>query len=417
MADEILFEGGDTLTEDDIGQALARTGYSNYVAADITVTADYQAAVCDISSGRAYLIHNGRDRTLLPDARAGVPLATDGINHLYITITEASQPSGGSKLAIEYAASSDGTPPTSASASLKVAEIDMGARTVTEVNRFEPGSDNDAQTYKGSDIDTDGDGVVDAADSAATVKGNDIDTDGDGVVDEAELAQAIANFDKSDYLRNDQDGTLAGALTWQNPEAAFITLEDGSGGSNPNKHTIRFNDRGLRFVSGVGDGSGGIVGTALEIEGGGNVNALHSLRMQGSEVYTKDTIGSASVGNAANADAIGSNGAVPLRSNLQGNNNQISNIRALDIRADASPNNGMDLWAAPSDAEGFVARITPYKGSTRATDSELGYAFGSDFWFFESPVEFQANYVMLPKASGRASDAPVGSIVYREDHD
>ncbi|MDB9247440.1 hypothetical protein PN419_00265 [Halorubrum ezzemoulense] len=55
-----------------------------------------------------------------------------------------------------------------------------------------------AAAVKGNDIDTDGDGKVDAADtadSAATVKGKDIDSDGDGRVDEAEFA---ANADTVD---------------------------------------------------------------------------------------------------------------------------------------------------------------------------------------------------------------------------
>jgi len=57
-----------------------------------------------------------------------------------------------------------------------------------------------AKTYKGTDIDTNGDGKVDAADTAdqadnaTTVKGNDIDADGDGKVDAAEDADVAAGL-------------------------------------------------------------------------------------------------------------------------------------------------------------------------------------------------------------------------------
>lgn len=48
-----------------------------------------------------------------------------------------------------------------------------------------------ALTYKGNDIDSDGDGTVNSADDATTVKGNDIDSDGDGKVDSADSADAV----------------------------------------------------------------------------------------------------------------------------------------------------------------------------------------------------------------------------------
>lgn len=51
--------------------------------------------------------------------------------------------------------------------------------------------DNNATTYKGNDIDNDGDGTVDTADSALTYKGNDIDSDGDGTVDAADDAATL----------------------------------------------------------------------------------------------------------------------------------------------------------------------------------------------------------------------------------
>jgi hypothetical protein len=73
-----------------------------------------------------------------------------------------------------------------------------------------------ADRYKGNDIDTDGDGKVDAAETADTaasatnVKGNDIDTDGDGKVDNADRADAADTADtvKGNDIDSDGDGVV-----------------------------------------------------------------------------------------------------------------------------------------------------------------------------------------------------------------
>jgi len=64
-----------------------------------------------------------------------------------------------------------------------------------------------ADAYKGNDIDSDGDGKVNSAeqaDNATTVKNNDIDSDGDGKVDSAESADDATNV-TSTYKGNDID--------------------------------------------------------------------------------------------------------------------------------------------------------------------------------------------------------------------
>jgi len=66
------------------------------------------------------------------------------------------------------------------------------------------GTADSASQVKGNDIDSDGDGKVDSADqadNATTVKGNDIDSDGDGIVDEADAV------DGYDIQKNGTDGT------------------------------------------------------------------------------------------------------------------------------------------------------------------------------------------------------------------
>jgi hypothetical protein len=66
-----------------------------------------------------------------------------------------------------------------------------------------------ADAYKNNDIDSDGDGRVNAADTAQNVKGNDIDSDGDGVVDRADVADdGNASSYKNNDIDSDGDGTV-----------------------------------------------------------------------------------------------------------------------------------------------------------------------------------------------------------------
>ncbi|WP_394348007.1 hypothetical protein, partial [Halorubrum sp. SP3] len=70
-----------------------------------------------------------------------------------------------------------------------------------------------ATSYKGNDIDSDGDGKVDGADqadNATNVKGNDIDSDGDGKVDAADQADNATNV-KGNDIDSDGDGKVDAA--------------------------------------------------------------------------------------------------------------------------------------------------------------------------------------------------------------
>lgn len=80
---------------------------------------------------------------------------------------------------------------------------------------------NVTSTYKGNDIDTDGDGKVDSADvadNAIAYKGNDLDTDGDGQVDAADSVPytGVSNHPTSTATHTD-------------PETAYYTVVSGSG--------------------------------------------------------------------------------------------------------------------------------------------------------------------------------------------
>ncbi|WP_273835106.1 hypothetical protein [Halococcus sp. PRR34] len=177
MTDRVHILNEDTLDEDLLAEAFGRTGISDYVERDLDIRqddVDFSNAVVDIPPGKAYVLDNGRDSMLLPDARPGVSLATDGINHIYIYY-DLSQPEGER---IGYHVDSDQTPPPYPH--LRIAAIDMAAQDVSRPNHTAPIYRRDAETYKGNDIDPDGDGVVlraeeaGVADSANAVDGEDV---------------------------------------------------------------------------------------------------------------------------------------------------------------------------------------------------------------------------------------------------
>jgi hypothetical protein len=92
---------------------------------------------------------------------------------------------------------------------------------------------DNAGLYKGNDIDSDGDGVVDSADDATTVKGNDIDTDGDGIVDQADYATNAGDADTVDGA--EAAGLLplsAGAVGTVNEYSATAQSESNGGSWN-----------------------------------------------------------------------------------------------------------------------------------------------------------------------------------------
>jgi len=225
MTDEILFEGGAEITQRRLGEAFARAGWTNFVERGLTVTADTSANVADISSGKLFVERNGRDLTILPDAVAGKPLPSDGTAHIFAHVTESQNQDGSTTLGFEYVVETSDTPP--AGPSLKIATVDMSTGDETPLNRESPASDDNATTYKGEDIDTDGDGVVDRADEAAladdvadsaTVPASSVS----GQVSAAAVADAIASADYGQLAAGDLVHT-GGALS-----SRSVTIEDGA---------------------------------------------------------------------------------------------------------------------------------------------------------------------------------------------
>lgn len=396
MADEILFTGSDRLTAEHIGEVLGREGYTNYVARGLGVTADYGAAVCDIGAGKVFVIHNGRDQTVLADARAGVPLATDGTNHVFITITETTQDDGSTALSVEYAVNQDGTDP--GGTALKIAEIDMAAEAVEPINRTAPFNDPDATTYKGNDIDTDGDGVVDAADTANHIDAADVD----GAVAQAEN---VTGFDPSAYLRNDQTTTLSGGeFRIASDLNVALRLFPGPDGSNTVPHTITYSDRGLRFYSDSLDD------WVLDLHADGTVSAPRGLLARGSPVVTEVQLNNALFGFAEVAYNLDPESPpAEIRSNANANFNRLFNLSGIRIRRNSSNRYGADLYADfSSEFDAHRTRIDPVDDNSRTGD-HLSYYHGAGYWEFASPLRISGNYFQVPKVQTDPDDPPNGA--------
>ena len=454
MADDILFETGDDLTVENLGEAFGREGISDYVESGLGITADYQAAVADIDSGKAFVLHNGRDVTVRPDARAGKPIATDGVNYVYLTITESQNADGSTTLGVEYVVQQSETAP--AGTALLVGEIDMGAQTVTERNRTAPIYRRDAETYKGNDIDPDGDGTVaDAdhaavADSANSVAGADVS----GQVNAAAVADAIVSADYGDLVAGDlihtagdigdteitlgvdgkwligDDGTADGAFIWRDPTQGILRL----GGDNAEttlatplnaggnrlyniattetksatvSQSAAFGNNGLRVyhdpnatTTGIAPIQGGDVlfGEALTYQFGDKWSTAADVRIGGDAIVggaldlTESSI-------AGDEWAVGVNGGADFAS------------------VTAKP---------PTEPHGLVLdkgvrentnSLIPLVDNTLQYGQGFEYYRPGNYWTVKTDLRVNGTHFGLPTVSTDPSGAPTGAMWYRSDLD
>jgi hypothetical protein len=220
MVDEVLFSEDSDLTTRTLGEAFGRSPISNYVERGLSLTVDFDANVADIDAGKLYALRNGRDLTILSDAVAGVTLPTDGVAHVFGHVTESSNADGSTTLGFEYVVNTDGTQPSGTA--LKIAQIDMAAEEVTLINRDAPGGaggGGNVSSYKGNDIDSDGDGVVNEAETAQNVSS----IDGGNVNGAVAEADHATTADTADSV----DGILGSEVTSPVDEADSATVAEG----------------------------------------------------------------------------------------------------------------------------------------------------------------------------------------------
>lgn len=345
MADDILFESGDGITTETLSEAFGRAGISDYIERGLAVTADYGNAVADISSGKAFVLHNGRDLTVKPDARAGVPLATDGTNYIYLSITESTNSDGSTTLGVEYAVQQGETAP--AGTALLIAEVDMAAQNVTPRNDTAPIASKDATSYKGNDIDTDGDGSVDRADSAAA----------------ADALAAGATVDGSQVSGQVPAAAVADAI---------VSAEYGDLAAGDLVHT------------------GGALGqTRITI--GTNSDLLIQDAQNAADTFIwRDS--------AAGRLWLGGNNATPyLRTTLVGDGNNIvgvNDVRSQTVQLSSSGDDGLLLVPGEANDPPQPA-IVPYADGTAKYDMALSYTLYNNHWTVQSGLKVADNTTLV----------------------
>lgn len=136
MADRVIFQTDDDLSEANLKEWLGRKSIGDYVAYGIGFTnVDYAAPETDISAGRAHLLVDGKyDATVIPDARSNVSLTDGDTNYVYLNIDFSSQD------VVSYKVNTTGTEPSNGT-SLLVGTIDTSADTADDsINRDPVGS-------------------------------------------------------------------------------------------------------------------------------------------------------------------------------------------------------------------------------------------------------------------------------------
>ncbi|MDS0258558.1 hypothetical protein NDI56_03920 [Haloarcula sp. S1CR25-12] len=132
MADRVLFQDTDDLSEQNLTEQRALSNLTDYVERGLGFSADYQANTLDIGSGHAIVRDGMQAYDVFPDARSGLGLAsTTGLNYVYLAI----QP--GTDDDVRYEIESSQTPPSDPS--LLVGTVDAGADTSTTSNRAPDG--------------------------------------------------------------------------------------------------------------------------------------------------------------------------------------------------------------------------------------------------------------------------------------
>lgn len=376
MTDQVFALPGDDLDREHLAEYLGRTGISDYVERGLDIhnaDVDYANAVVDIPGGKAFLIDNGRDSMLFADPRAGLKLATDGVNHVFIYY-DLNQPDGEK---IGFHVSQDGTSPSFPH--LLIAEIDMGAQSVDRKNQTAPVYRRNAITYKSNDIDEDGDGVVDASETTNHIAGSDVE----GAVAEAnhaDTATTAANLDASDGIvevgatvdLNLNTLDRPGLIKHRGRDAPNIGLDiltETVNGENksrlipthPNSGRIPSAAFGYNFFDGWWELGGG-------------------LKLSGGHLFL--------------------------------NSNPINGVGGITVTRQTGAHS-IEIVVENDGGTNF-ARVIPVDENGAKRGDSLQYRFGTGEWTFKSGVHVAEEF-SVPSRSSRPSGASQGTIIYRSD--
>jgi len=323
MTGSVLYDAGEEITEATLRRSHGRVGNSDYVQSGLAFTPDFDASppVLDVSQGIAFVLDNNRDYPTFPDAAAGLELPTDGIAHIYLVYDESVTPA---EERVYYEIAQPDTAPSVPS--LKVGTVDIDNESHTELNRTPPVNDEDATTLKGNDIDSDGDGSVDAADRAAVADRTDA------------LGPADDTVAKSDVLLRDGSASLQGDLSIDHNTLAAIgrSVWEGANG-----------DRGMRA-------------SVRDTDGDSTPDKYYLTPIDNGNVLS---------GNALRYDYAGG------RWITGGGGHRVTGAAG-----------SLDISAAGANR----ARFLPVQGGTRLFDKEFFYDYDDENWQFQPPVVFGA---------------------------
>lgn len=127
MTDEILFQTGDGLSQDNLGKAFGKKNSTQYVEDGFGVTLNNDGTI-DVAAGVAHLLHDGQGVTVDADAREELTLpVASGVNHIYL-VADLAAPND---VTIETVSAAQSW----SDASLKLATVDTSSSTVTDLNR------------------------------------------------------------------------------------------------------------------------------------------------------------------------------------------------------------------------------------------------------------------------------------------
>lgn len=203
MADRFAFPTDGDLSRDTFERFLYHITTSFFVSEGMEVDPNWSENTIAVQDGVSVVYGSGRRAVLVStDRRTSLNLQDGTVNHIYVT----SVPSRGE---IDVEVTQSDSPPSDFA--LRVAEVDTSNNSVTPTNRGRKGefrsinlTNLSVNRYKGNDIDSDGDGVMDEADSANHVAGSDVS----GAVSNAEQASnaaSVGGVGLGDLLRSDQN--------------------------------------------------------------------------------------------------------------------------------------------------------------------------------------------------------------------
>ncbi|WP_276299521.1 right-handed parallel beta-helix repeat-containing protein [Halorussus lipolyticus] len=128
MADKVLFQTDDALSETNLAMWRARDNSTDYVERGLEVTPDWANATFDITAGHAVLKDGAKAYDVFADARSGLSLAdSKGMNYVFLVMDSANQN------AVQFVVNADKSQPSKPS--LLVQTLDANAQSSSPVNR------------------------------------------------------------------------------------------------------------------------------------------------------------------------------------------------------------------------------------------------------------------------------------------